>query len=76
MMVYMSVQAKKKLTKKQEAAKRKAQEKKQLQKQSHPMNTEPPKLDLLSKTGTRKLILRARCPLKFSPNEQAKKCVK
>ena len=42
----MSVQEEK-TNKKQEAAKRKTQEKKQLQKQSHPMNTEPKKLDIL-----------------------------
>ena len=44
----------KKLTKKQDAAKRKAQLKKQLQRQSHPMNNESEQLDLLSKNRDKK----------------------
>ncbi|KAL9978127.1 hypothetical protein ACROYT_G015612 [Oculina patagonica] len=44
----------KKLTKKQEAAKAEAQKKKQFQKQPHPMNTETNQLDLLSKNRDKK----------------------
>jgi len=55
----------KKLTKKQEAAKRKAQEKKQLQKQSHPMNTEPQQLDLLSKNRDKKTDCESKMSIKI-----------
>ena len=44
----------KKLTKKQESAKKKVQDKKHLQRQAHPKNTVPEQLDLLSKTRDKK----------------------
>ena len=62
----------KKLTKKQEAAKRKAQEKKQLQKQSHPMNTEPQKLDLLSKNRDKKTDCESKMSFKIFTKRTSK----
>ena len=62
----------KKLTKKQEAAKRKAQEKKQLQKQSHPMNTEPQKLDLLSKNRDKKTDCESKMSIKIFTKRTSK----
>ena len=62
----------KKLTKKQEAAKRKAQEKKQLQKQSHPMNTEPQKLDLLSNNRDKKTDCESKMSIKIFTKRTSK----
>ncbi|KAL9977493.1 hypothetical protein ACROYT_G014901 [Oculina patagonica] len=55
----------KKLTKKQEAAKAEAQKKKQFQKQPHPMNTETNQLDLLSKNRDKKTDCGSKCEVEL-----------